>query len=209
MLKVCACSLSLYLNGIRTGNIFFTMNESSITKIIDKHLQKSVDRGSNMLPAKIEAQMTHPNEGPDNDGWQRWYPIKSIVTDNEILKLEQTLGHRLPDSYKLFLKHRHFYELYISEARFSGHQIRGWKQYLIDMAFDGYPRELLIDRGYIPFADWYDWGMLCFDTNRPNEKDEYPIVLWDHDRWDQYEAFSDNFYELLVKLDRESVRDQN
>jgi hypothetical protein len=74
------------------------------------------------------------------------------------------------------------------------------------MAFDGYPREFLIDQGYIPFADWSDWGMLCFDTNRRDTNYEYPIVLWDHERWDEYEPFSDNFSELLLKLDSESTQ---
>lgn len=178
------------------------MKESSIPAIIDKHLQLWVDKGLNALPKKTEPEMANSNEPMDEEGWQTWYPINSTVTDSEIEDLEQQLGYRLPDSYKTFLKHKHFCELYISEAHFSGHEIRSWRRHLIDMAFDGYPREFLIDKGYIPFADWSDWGLLCFDTNNSGAGNEYPIVRWDHESWNEFEPFSENFYSLISELDK-------
>ncbi|MFT3679915.1 MAG: SMI1/KNR4 family protein [Ferruginibacter sp.] len=180
------------------------MSNSSIIAIIDRHLQNWIDKKLNALPVKIEFEMTNPVEAVDHEGWQKWYPVDSTVTDTEIEELESQLNARLPVSYKLFLKHKHFYDLYISEARFSGHEIRNWKQHRVDMIFNGYPAEFLIDRGYIPFADWSDWGLLCFDTNQPAAENDYPIILWDHEYWDQYEPFSDNFQSLLVKLNAES-----
>ena len=71
------------------------------------------------------------------------------------------------------------------------------------MIFDGYPREYLIDKGYVPFADWSDWGLLCFDTNRNTNDHNYPIVLWDHEIADEVQDLYKNFYDLLVKLDEE------
>ena len=180
------------------------MDEILIITIIDRHLKSWLEKGLNSLPEEIEPEMANPNEPPNDEGWQNWYPISSMVTDSEIESLEKALNVLLPNSYKIFLKHKHFYELYISEAHFSGHQIRYWKRHLLEMAFEGYPRELLIDKGYIPFADWSDWGMLCFNTNISRKDNEYPIILWDHDRWDDYEPFSENFYSLLQKLDAES-----
>ncbi|ANE51948.1 SMI1/KNR4 family protein [Flavisolibacter tropicus] len=180
------------------------MSDIPITTIIDKHLQAWIDKGLNALPGKTEPEMANPREPVDNEGWQKWYPINSTVTDSEIEDLENQLNYGLPASYKAFLKHKHFYELYISEAHFSGQEIRKWRRHLVDMAFDGYPREFLIDEGYIPFADWSDWGLLCFDTNNKNIDNEYPVVLWDHERWDHFEPFSENFKSLLLKLDKES-----
>ena len=183
------------------------MTNHSITTIIDKHLNKWIEKGVNILPGKIEPEMANPNDPMNDEGWQKWYPIDSTVTDAEIEELETQLKFRLPSDYKIFLKHKYFYELYIYEARFSGHIIRRWKHQLIDKAFDGYPREFLIDKGYIPFADWNDWGQLCFDTNNQKTANEYPVVLWDHERWDEFEPYSDNFESLLVKLDKLSESD--
>jgi len=178
------------------------MTHNLILNIIDKHLQKWLDKGLNALPCKIETEMAKANEPIGNEGWQKWYPIESTASDSEIEALETQLNYKLPTSYKDFLKHKHFYELYISEARFSGQEIRNWRRHLIDMAFDGYPKEFLIDKGYIPFAVWSDWGLLCFDTNKPAKENEYPIVLWDHERWDEFEEYSDNFENLISKLDK-------
>ena len=178
------------------------MTDNSISNIIDKHLQLWIDKGLNTLPGKIEPEMANENEPMNNEGWQKWYPIKSTVTNLELEELEMQLHFKLPTSYKSFLKYKHFYELYIFEARFSGQEIRNWRRHLIDMAFDGYPQEFLIDKGYIPFADWSDWGLLCFDANKPAKDNEFPIVLWDHERWDEFEDYSENFENLISKLDK-------
>lgn len=180
------------------------MKDVSIASIIDKHLKVWIDNGINSLPVKIEPEMANSSEPENNEGWQKWYPIDSTVTDSEVEEIENQLKFKLPNSYKAFLKHKHFYELYISEAHFSGQEIRNWKLHLSDMAFKGYPREFLIDKGYIPFANWSDWGLLCFDTNKSNANSEYSIVLWDHDRYDKFESFSEDFQSLLSKLDFES-----
>lgn len=39
----------------------------------------------------------------------------------------------------------------------------------MEMIFDVYPTEFLIEKGYVSFAEWSDWGLLCFDTNRNNK----------------------------------------
>jgi hypothetical protein len=178
------------------------MSDNSIFNIIDKNLRVWIDKGLNSAPIKIEPEMANPNEPMDNEGWQKWYPIESTITDSELEGLEAQLTFKLPVSYKAFLKYKHFYDLYIYEAHFSGQEIRNWRRHLLDMAFDGYPQEFLIDKGYIPFADWSDWGLLCFDTNKPTEGNEYPIVLWDHERCDEFEEYSKSFEILLSKLDK-------
>ncbi len=178
------------------------MTNTQIENIIDKHLQKWIDNGLNRLPDATAPEMAKPDEPIDEEGWQTWYPINSTISDTEIEELEEQLKIKLPTQYKSFLKYKHFYELYIYQARFSGQEIRTWRRHLIDMAFDGYPREFLFDKGYLPFADWSDWGLLCFNTNNPSTDNEYPIVLWDHERWEEFEEFSSDFNSLLIKLDK-------
>ncbi len=71
------------------------------------------------------------------------------------------------------------------------------------MIFDGYPTEYLIEKGYIPFADWSDWGLICFDTNKSKENNNYPIVLWDHEMANEVQNQYKNFYNMITKLHEE------
>jgi hypothetical protein len=72
------------------------------------------------------------------------------------------------------------------------------------LIYGGYPREFLIDKGYLPFADWNDWGMLCFDTNADDGKHNYPVVMWDHDRPYQVKPMYRDFTDLIQNLDRQA-----
>lgn len=178
------------------------MKEETIKRIIDTNLQKWIDMGLNELPGAIEIEMADPNQDRGEE-YSTWFPIDSKVTDEEIEELENRLGYPLPGDYKTFLKHKHFYELHISEASFCSHPVNTWRAKLIAMTFDGYPTEYLIEKGYIPFADWNDWGLLCFDTNRNKEDFNYPVVLWDHETASKVQDHSPDFYDLLIKLDEE------
>lgn len=183
------------------------MKEQTIKNIVDNYLDKLVEDELNALPIHIEPEMTGPSmdEEEDDEEWQTWLPIDSKVTDEEIEELESRVGYKFPDDYKSFLKHKHFYELQISEASFCEHPVNTWRASLSEMIFDGYPREFLIDKGYIPFANWGDWGLLCFDTNRNKDDHNYPIVLWDHEVADEFEDKSSSFYDLIIQLDKEET----
>lgn len=77
------------------------------------------------------------------------------------------------------------------------------------MIFRGYPREYMIDKGYIPFADWSDWGCLCFDTNNASPDNNYEVVLWDHEMPEdvskliRYSKVKMDFKALLIYVDKE------
>lgn len=178
------------------------MKEQTIKNIIDTYLKKWVDLKLNTLPGQIETEMSDPSQD-EKEEWRIWFPINSKVTDNEIKEIEGRIGHMLPDDYKTFLKHKHFYELHISEVSFCRHPVNTWRSGLTEMIFDGYPTEYLIEKGYIPFADWSDWGLLCFDTNRNQSDHNYPIVLWDHEIADEVQEQYKDFYDLITKLDEE------
>ena len=72
------------------------------------------------------------------------------------------------------------------------------------MIFNEYPRELLLDKGKIPFANWSDWGLLCFDTNNKHTNNEYPIVLWDHEMFDEFEPKYINFEAMINELNSDA-----
>ena len=178
------------------------MKEEKIKEIIDKYLDKSLSKGSNQLPGKIEKEMTDINQDLSKE-WKIWLPINSTVSDEDIREIEGKIKHKLPKDYKIFLKHKHFYNLQISEVSFCSHPINIWKNKLLENIFNGYPNEYLIDKGYIPFADWSDWGLLCFNTNLNKNDNNYPIVLWDHEIPDEAWKHYNDFFDLIIKIDIE------
>lgn len=178
------------------------MNEQKIKHIINTHLKIWQELKLNKIPGQIESEMSDPNQDPTEE-WRIWFPIDSKATDEEIEKVEKRIGSKLPDDYKTLLKHKHFYDLHISEASFCRHPVKTWTSKLTEMIFESYPTEYLTEKGYIPFADWSDWGLLCFDTNRGKTDNNYPIVLWDHETPDQVEDQYRNFFDLIINLDLE------
>lgn len=181
------------------------MKAGIITNIIDKHLKRFEELGGNRLPQEIEPEMlsAEPAEEDDDEDeeWQTWISIPAKVSDDEIREFEELIGHRLPEDYKTFLQHKHFYELIIDQASFCPHPVNTWRADQSEKIFNGYPRELLIDRGFIPIADWSDWGLLCFDTTLNSADFNYPVVLWDHENFEAVEDMYADFYEMMVKLD--------
>lgn len=180
------------------------MREQTIKNIIDIYLRKWVDMGINQLPVQIETEMSDLNQDMSEE-WRTWFPVNSKVTDEEIIELENRIGYKFPEDYKTFLKHKHFYELQISEISFCEHPVNTWRTSLTAMIFDGYPKEFLIDKGYIPFANWSDWGMLCFDTSKNQKDKNYPVVLWDHELADDVEQKYEDFYDMIIKIDKEEA----
>lgn len=173
-------------------------------EIIDKYLNEIVSTELNSLPMEIEPEMADPNQDKSEE-WRTWFPVKSTVSDDEIKAFESQLKYSLPEAYKSFLKYKYFYDLSIHECRFCDHPIRNWKETLLGMMTDDYPSEFLIEKGRIPFADWSDWGLLCFDTTAECKDFDYPIVLWDHEVYDQYQLMYDSFEAMLIQLDQEEM----
>ncbi|WP_282031856.1 SMI1/KNR4 family protein [Winogradskyella eximia] len=171
-------------------------------EIIDHYLNELIANETNSLPIKIEPEMTDETN-LKNQEWNKWLPIKSTVTDLELNELEQEIGHGLPLSYRAFLKYKHFYELYISECSFCSNPIKTWRAEIMKMIFNGYPSEDLIEKGRIPFANWSDWGLLCFDTTADCKNNNYPIVLWDHEVYDEFQIQYSDFENMITKLAQE------
>ncbi|QDU97048.1 SMI1/KNR4 family protein [Lignipirellula cremea] len=132
----------------------------------------------NCHPGDVPSDML---TGETEDDWSFWNAIESKVTTDEIHDLEKHLGVTFPPSYKELLQHRHFIELQIGEVSFFSHPSSGWRASITDAVFGGYPRALLIDKGYMPFANYSDWGLWCFGLNEPNQDGEFPIYQWDHE----------------------------
>jgi SMI1 / KNR4 family (SUKH-1) len=176
------------------------MKSNAIKTIVDLHLKKLGDVGLHVVPIDVAPEMRAPDLDQEEE-YQGWKPIESKVSDEDIVAFEALIGYPLPEDYKTFLQHKHFYELHIHEISFCSHPIHSWKSCFEDLLFNGWPREFHLDRGYIPFADWSDYASLCFDTNRGKIDHNYPIIsIWFENPEQVNDEFED-FYTLLVRAD--------
>ena len=171
----------------------------TISQLIDESLAAWESKKGNCLPGKIpEAMQT----GETCDDWTYWHAIASTVSDDDIVEMERLLGVRLSTQYREMLRHKHFMELQIGEVSIFSHPIGTWKSKIADAVFRGWPKELLIEKGYLPFADYSDWGLLCFRLTEQNADQEYAVYRWDHERAEEYEYFA---ADLRSALEHEAI----
>ncbi|OON69725.1 SMI1/KNR4 family protein [Hymenobacter sp. CRA2] len=150
-----------------------------VDNALDYLRQTPIMRGPQEL---IPLEMQEDAE-EDEEGNVPWKAIPSTVTAADIEELESRLNLRYPALYKQFLGYQHFWELLpVDGITFFRHSIREWKKGLLDHYF-GYPESAsLVAKGYIPFADYFDWGVVYFDTNHQNQPDkDCPVVMLDHE----------------------------
>ncbi|WBA43729.1 SMI1/KNR4 family protein [Hymenobacter canadensis] len=175
----------------------------AIVQIVDKHLDLSFHDGLNRIGTVEGADYEMVHHFPDTATGEEctiWMPIPTQIEEQEIDELEATLKHALPESYRFFLQYRFFFELYIDEFSVHNHTPSRWKKEAVNRVLNGYPKRYLIDRGYLAFAGYSDWGHLCFNTNESRPGNEYPVVLWDHDSPDDVTPIADSFIEMLQLL---------
>lgn len=155
----------------------------------------------------MPTEMIESSVGQKSD-WIPWKAVPSKVTDEEIRELENQIEHKYPKLYKDFLKYKHFYELEnVGEITFFKHCVRDWKSNLTEHYFDYWEPRELIKKGFISFADYSDWTVVCFDTNRMIDND-CPIVMFDNETLygeiitleKLYETFEIMAFELLNEL---------
>ena len=150
------------------------------------------------FPGNIPEEMLDTSIETSND-WKGWKPIKSIINDNDLNALENRIRYQLPPSYRAFLKYKHFFELRIPDlaVNFPKHLPDKELNFLLEYVFNYMVPELIIGKGYIYFADFEDYGLLCFNTNEKSENNEYPVVYIDHEDLEDIHPYASNFLELL------------
>ena len=170
--------------------------ENIVDKVFDKMSQEKIlmkQPDPNMPKEMVD------NTIPVDDDWLGWKPIKSILDDSDLDQIEEMIGIKLPMSYRKLLKYKHFYELDIDDhaVNFNSHlpdkSLQGFKE----LYFDFYDPKYIIKRGYIHFAEFEDYGLLCFDSNKKSLDNEYPIVFIDHDDLTKTHFYANNLKELM------------
>lgn len=184
-----------------------------VKQVIDKYFDFMEEiRGNQYIAEEVPEIMTDHRYLSANNETVYWKPLPSTVSDTQLYLLEEFLGHRLPPSYKAFLQYLYFVELPLGLPRISffksipGDWLDSMKEGII-----GYPADLM-DRGYLPIADYNDYGVVCFDSHSSEMPSiEYAIVWLDHaDNYTQPRHLADNFralFEILnVQLDKWIIR---
>jgi hypothetical protein len=133
------------------------------------------------------ARTPHPNmpesmrdHGADQlDDWIPWKPIVSTVTADDIRDLENKLSLPMPNLYRSFLQHKHYFDLWSPGVRFPSFSVDQWRKEL-RMLHTAFEPERTVGQGYLPFASeaFCDAGLICFDTRKMRDGD-CPVVYWD------------------------------
>ena len=175
--------------------------------IVDKCLEDmSNEKFLMMTCGKIPGEMLDTSIEPSDD-WRGWKPIASIITDEDINLLEKKIKYALPLSYRHFLKYKHFIHLRIPdiEVNLPNHLPDKNLTEILELVFNCNVPELVIGKGFIYFADFSDYGLLCFDANETRENNEYPVVYIDHELGDVH-LYANNFRDLLEADDEKGNR---
>ncbi|MEW8101054.1 MAG: SMI1/KNR4 family protein [Candidatus Thiodiazotropha endolucinida] len=155
-----------------------------IEEIIDSALEYWIEKEVNSIPGDVPSDM---RTGKVEDDWVYWKPITSAVTEDEISAFEKDLGIKLPRELVSIIKHKHFVELHIGEVEIFSMPSKGWQFSISQGIYDSWPSEFIINKGYLPFAVYSDWGLWCFNLNEEEKEGIYPIYLWDHEDADNFQ----------------------
>lgn len=169
----------------------------TIEEIVDSQLDYWVSKELNSIPDDVPQNM---RTGKTSDDWIYWKPINSTVSDPDIKAFETTLGFKLPSELVQILKHKHFIEIHIGNVEIFSMPSSGWQLSISQGIYDSWPSEFLIEKGFLPFAIYSDWGLWCFNLNEKNKQGICPIYLWDHEDAERFHYISPT---LKVALNKE------
>ncbi|MBK9452941.1 MAG: SMI1/KNR4 family protein [Bacteroidetes bacterium] len=178
--------------------------KNRIQEIVDETLARMQADNALIGPSSLIPAEMLDNESPDSG---KWNPIPSIVTDEDLDRLEGKIGLKLPPSFRTFLQYKHFDTLYLRDhtiwlpPHYPDHDLQQFQ----DRMVHGWDESILAG-GYISFADFVDSGFLCFDTNFPQEYNEWKVVYIDHENLEVAHDYAENFLALLEGDEETSFR---
>lgn len=149
-----------------------------------KKLAQEEDGIAIIRPLDVADRAMWREDADPKEEWKAWKLIPSVVTEQDIKRLEQSIGVKLPECIQAFLTvYHHYFEDPIGKnpisAPFKGF-LNAWNP-------------LLVKFGYLPFT-WDDGGFYirCIDlTNMPNEE-QCGVYQIDH--------------EILFSMDEDTVQ---
>lgn len=163
------------------------MNEdlSLITSTIDDSLNYVGNNLNGLISTiyNVPDYMVDPTKQTNTNDWCHWKPLKADVSNSDIESYEKNTGIKLPASYRTFLGYKFFIDLNFGhEVTFFKHT-KSWISDNLEL-INQWGIEFTTERGLLPFADYSDWGLVCFDANGSFDDNEYNIVYLDHEDLD-------------------------
>ncbi|MFT5917598.1 MAG: hypothetical protein ACJAWV_003915 [Flammeovirgaceae bacterium] len=131
--------------------------------------------------------------------------VLNNISNKDITDLEKTIGYKLPESYKYFLQYKYSHKLKLDDISIQLFLPTPTERLnkIKESIFEYHEPEEIIGKGYIYFADFHDYGLLCFNANEKMKDNEYKIVYIDHEDSEEIHPYAQNFRELLEN-DKES-----
>lgn len=175
-----------------------TQNYLQITSAIDNAIDFSKNNlmGCIDVIGNIPDYMIDDSAFPSSTDWRFWVPIKANITPEEFSEYESLVGFELPESYVMFLGYKHFIDLNFGHDIIFFKHTKNWIRDNLEAA-KWYGYEYTLERGLIPFANYSDWGIVCFDKNVRYDDGEYKIVYLDHEDPASVSEFNHFRYDFL------------
>lgn len=171
---------------------------SLIKQVLDKYFDFMDEIGGNQYPTEFIPEILLDKNRKLDEEYSYWIPIKSSVSENDIIELEALFRHRLPASFLYFLCERHFVEVQLGSyainffSNFPGELTSKFKEIINQLYWT------LLERNYLPIAHVMDYGVLCFDANADVFDNNYPLVILDHESdYTQPEFYTRNFLNMF------------
>jgi hypothetical protein len=161
-----------------------------------------------MIRPSVPAAMV--DGSPNSDGWVPWKAIESPVTDEDISLFEGNIGATLPPLFRAYLMYKCLLMTDFGIVRLpeipADYPLEPFGQ-LLGLLEDN---SNLRHRRLVPFAqDGNDAGPLCFDVGRRLPDGDCPVLLMDHELYDQPDysglVLAGSFAELLDRIEKDML----
>lgn len=174
------------------------MHQSTIRGAADAYFALIAAHGINWYPEHLVPHEMRASEVDHDEELVAWKPIPSQLQSIDVAAVEAVLKTPLSPQFVELLGYKHFMELHLGDMWLFAHPLTGWQDVLLKQVFEGHPRELLFDKGFLPFAGWSDWGRYCFCLNQRSPSGEYAIHQWDHGDPDNFHFVAESFNEAVA-----------
>ena len=152
--------------------------------------QTSIDKAKKLIEAYYEQSMQIAPDVPkqmimgdwEQDGWNQWKLIPSVLNSKDIASLEEKLPYKLPEFYKAYLLSYCVLEMDFGKYRLSTiRPDRPLESVKFNLFWETLSEEHLWKQGFAPFASNDHGDPVCFDILSKEHENDYPIYVINHD----------------------------
>lgn len=174
-----------------------TQKQNLIISAVDNAIDFSANvlRGLNHTIYSVPDYMVDDTKKMETKDWCYWKPLKANINSQEFERYEQETGIALTESYIMFLSYIHFIDLNFGHDVIFFPHTKNWIDDNLAL-IERYGRSLTVEKGFLPFADMNDWGIVCFDSTKKVD-DEHDIIYFDDEDRDNPKRFIRGHYNFV------------